>query len=322
MLTDQRNGGSGQRGARHRGVSAWPWYTVASAKRPASVIVLMLVVVAAGMRTAWAGKGWIVTLAPSLTETVFALGAGDQVAGVGDYATFPPRVARLPRLGGLYNPNIERILELKPRLVLIPSPMPRLEAVCTRAGIRVDVIRMDGAGDLGPAILRLGRLLGRRSAARALLGSIRHRLRLVLKRTSRLPRIRVLLVIDRPRTGPLRDVTTVGYGSFIDTLVRTAGGCNIFSDVHQRYFTASLEEILRRRPQMIVEFDAGASHPKRLQREATRAWSELFGRRQMPRVRVVTCSCCVVPGPRAGLAAARLAAILHPRAVWPPEGHR
>ena len=171
---------------------------------------------------------------------------------------------------------------------------------------------MDGAGDLGPAILRLGQLLQRPAAAKALAGSIHRQLDAVRGRTRNLTPVRVLLVIDRPSTGPLRDVTTVGHGSFLDTLVETAGGRNIFSDVHRRYFTAALEEILRRKPQMILELDAGARHPKRLEHEARRAWSSLFGPGHAPPVRVVTSSIYVVPGPRAGLAAARLAVILHP----------
>ena len=254
----------------------------------------------------------IVTLAPSLTETVFALGGGSRVAGVGDYASFPPEAARLPHLGGLYNPNIERILALHPDLVLIPSPVPRLQAVCREAGIRIEIVRMDGIGDLDPAITRIGQLLGRPTAAAKAVAALHGRLDAVKARTRNLPHPRVLLVIDRPATGPLRDVTTVGSGSFLDLLLGVAGGRNIFAGIHRRYFTASLEAILRRHPTMILELDAGAPHPRRRRRQAQRAWSVLFGPKATPPVWVLTDSIFVVPGPRAGIAAEKLAAILHP----------
>jgi iron complex transport system substrate-binding protein len=254
----------------------------------------------------------IVTLAPSLTETVFALGGGPRVVGVGDYAVFPPQVARLPHLGGLYNPNIERILALRPDLVLIPSPVPRLQTVCRNAGIRIEIVRMDGVSDLEAAIGRIGKLLGRPAAAHDAIGRLHRQLEAVRKKTQELAHPRVLLVIDRPMTGPLRDVTVVGHGSFLDVLLRAAGGRNIFANVRRRYFTASLEAILRRRPGMILELDADAPHPGRLRHEAQRAWSKLFGPGHTPPVRVVTDPIFVVPGPRAGIAAEKLAAILHP----------
>ncbi|NOZ77728.1 MAG: ABC transporter substrate-binding protein [Acidobacteria bacterium] len=284
-------------------------FTPGMRARVAAMLVLLLAV---GSTLGASPPRRIVTLAPSLTETVFALGGGPRVVGVGDYAAFPPQVARLPHLGGLYNTNIERILALRPDLVLIPSPVPRLQTVCRDAGIRTEIVRMDGVSDLEAAIGRIGKLLGRRAAAREVIGRLNRQLESVSVATRTLPHPRVLLVIDRPMTGPLRDVTVVGHGSFLDVLLRAAGGRNVFANIHRRYFTASLEAILRRRPGMILELDADAPHPGRLRDEAQRAWSKLFGPGHTPPVRVVTDPIFVVPGPRAGIAAEKLAAILHP----------
>lgn len=254
----------------------------------------------------------IVTFAPSLSETVFALGAGDRVVGVGDYAAFPPAVQALPRVGGLYNPNLERLTALRPDLVLIPSPIAKLQALGAARGIRVAVVPLDSLEDLQSGIPEIGALVGRTAAARALASSIRTELARVRARTAGLDKLPVLLVLDRPTAGPLRGIFSTGGGSFLDQLTSIAGGRNIFHDVGRRYFQASLEEILRRRPAVILELQAGGRAGPGLEAAAARAWSGLFGRGRTPPVHVLTDPIFVVPGPRVAAAAQRLAHLLHP----------
>ncbi len=254
----------------------------------------------------------IVTLAPSLTEAVFALGAGDRVVGVGDYATWPPEVSSLPRVGGLMNPNVERLLGLHPDLVLIPSPIPRLEAACAGAGIPVFRVPMEDLHQVRDGLLRLAALLGREERGRELVAELDRGLDRVRAATAGLPRPTVLLVVDRPETGALQQVVVAGPGTFLDELLGIAGGHNAFPDAARRYFTPSLEEVLRRRPDVILELRAGAPDPGTLELRARRAWAELFGTGRTPTVRVLTTQAVVVPGPRLVEGAAALARALHP----------
>lgn len=260
----------------------------------------------------------IVTLAPSLTETVFALGCGNRVVGVGDYDRWPAEVAGLPRVGGLYNPNLERLLGLRPDLVLIPSPMAKLEAACGAAGIRVERVAMESVAETEAGIRRLAGLLGRPEAGERLAARVGDELAAVARRTAGLPRPKVLLVLDRPASGELRGLVAAGPGTFLNELLVACGGRNVFADAPRRYFTPSLEEIARRRPELILELDVGAGDADALERAARARWAELFAPAAAPVVKVLTDATLVVPGPRLGTAASRLAGVLHPGA----EGDR
>ncbi len=280
--------------------------------RPAPAALALALALAAAVPAAARPPRRIVTLAPSLTETVFALGAGARVVGVGDYDAFPPAVRALPRVGGLYDPNLEKIVALDPDLVLLPSPVPRLQALCAGRGVRTAIVPLDSLEDLDAGIARLGALLNRPRAAAALAARIHAGLERVRARTAGLRPARVLLVLDRPAAGPLRDIASAGAGSFLDQLLGIAGGRNVFHDVRRRYFTASLESIVARRPDVILELDAGGRGGPAAEAAARRRWAGLFTGGPPPRVRILTDPVFVVPGPRIALAAARLAAILHP----------
>jgi ABC-type Fe3+-hydroxamate transport system substrate-binding protein len=253
----------------------------------------------------------VVSFAPSLTETVVELGCGDRLVGVGDYATWPPEVVRLPRVGGLYNPNLEKLLALRPDLVLVPSPMARVEAACANQGIRVERVRTETVADVEAAMRRVASLLGRSAEGERLAAGLHHQLEGVRGRTKGRDRPRVLLVLDRPASGRLREVVTAGPRTFLDELLQLAGGRNLFHDAPRRYFTPSLETVVERRPQLILELRPGAGDAASLERRARNEWAEVFGSGKAPPVRVLTESYLVVPGPRLGRAAQLLETVLH-----------
>lgn len=273
---------------------------------------LALLLAAAAPAATRAEPSRIVSFAPSLTETVVALGCGGRLVGVGDYTTWPPEAARLPRVGGLYNPNLERLLALRPDLVLVPSPMPRVKAACVSHGIRVEMVRTETVEDVEAAMRRVADLLGRPAVGERLAAGLHRRLE-TLRAQAGGDRPRVLLVLDRPANGRLREIVTAGPGTFLDELLQLAGGRNLFHDAPRRYFTPSLETVVERRPQMILELRPGAGDAGALERQARREWQEVFGAGNAPTVRVLTESYLVVPGPRLGRAAELLEAVLRPQ---------
>lgn len=273
----------------------------------------MALVLAVGvMAAAQTSPRRVVSFAPSLTETVVALGCGESLVGVSDYATWPPQVARLPRVGGLYNPNLEKVFALHPDLVLVPSPMARVEEACASHGIRVEMVRTETVEDVEAAMRRVAGLLGRPATGERLAGELRQRLEAVRARVKGRDRPRVLLVLDRPASGRLREVVTAGPRTFLDQLVRLAGGRNLFHDAPRRYFTPSLETVVERQPQLILELRPGAGEAGSLELQARREWEEVFGTGKTPQVRVLTEPYLVVPGPRLARAAELLETVLHP----------
>ncbi len=285
-------------------------------RSPRGRVLFGILVMVAAMARAGAPHR-VVSLGPSLTETVFALGCGDRVVGVGDYAQWPPEVRKLPRLGGLYNPSLERILALEPDLVLLPSPMPKLQAACRGAGIPVEILRVESLEGVLKAVIRVAELLGRPGRGRRLAASISRELAAVRRRTAGLPRPRVLLQVGMAPGPGLTGLTAAGGGTFLSELAAAAGAVNVFPDPGRRYFQPSLETVARARPSTVLVFDAGAADPAAARRAARSAWSALLPPPATPGVHVLTDQLFVLPGPRVGRAAARLADILHPGTATP-----
>jgi len=259
----------------------------------------------------------VVSLGPSLTETVFALGCGDRLVGVGDYAQWPPEVRKLPRVGGLYNPSLERLLALRPGLVLIPSPMPRLETACRRADISVETVRVESLHGVLRSVVRVAELLGCPRKGYDLAAAISRELDRVRSRTAGLPRPRVLLQVGAAPGPGVQGLTVAGGGTFLSELVETAGAVNVFGGRKLRYFRPSLENVLRLRPGVVLIFDASAADPAAAGLSARAAWPALLPPPATPEVHVLTDQLFVLPGPRVGQAAARLARLLHPETAAP-----
>jgi iron complex transport system substrate-binding protein len=194
------------------------------------------------------GLARIVSLAPALTEDLFAIGAGSSVVGVDAYSSRPAAARRLPRVGGLREVNAEAVLALHPDLVVgIPYEAPHL-ADLERAGLRTRTLRLDSLDDDFEAIRVLGALTGRDEAARALVGEIRARLAATSRRAAEHPRRTAFVVLGSGRTA--------GRGSYIDQLLGLANLENVAHD-DTLWPTYSPEQLLVEQPDVIVVADPG-----------------------------------------------------------------
>jgi iron complex transport system substrate-binding protein len=275
-----------------------------------ALLALVLVVLPTAGTAAETGQQRLVSLAPSLTETVAALGCEAQLVGVSDYVVWPPQALALPRLGGLHNPNVERILALAPDLVLLPSAITKVEKACAAAGIRIEHVLMEDLPDVRRGILRVAELLDCPERGQALVAELDQELAAVAAQAGEQPRLRVLLVLDRPPTGRLQSLTVAGPGTFLDQLAALAGGDNVFEDASRLYFTPSLEAVLSRRPDVIIELRPAGTGINDAETRARAEWQALFGDQQAPLVQVVAGDEILIPGPRMGVTAARLAAAM------------
>ena len=253
----------------------------------------------------------IVSLVPSVTETLFAIGAGPQVVAVSSFDREPPEVERLPRVGALLDPDVERIISLEPDLVIVYGSQADLRAQLERARIATWPFTHAGLADVLRTIEALGRTTGHVTEAARVTAGIERQLAGVRARAAGRARPGVLLVFGR-EPGTLRNVHASGGTGFLHDLVELAGGRNVFADVARESVQASTEVILSRRPEIVIELQPDATGPAAA-REALEAWSALPS---VPAVRggrihVLTGSDLVVPGPRVGRAAERLAAAIH-----------
>lgn len=249
----------------------------------------------------------VVCLGPSVTEIVYALGQGSRVVAVSDYAAWPPPVAALPRVGGLMDPNLERIVGLGPDLVLTAARIPSLEHLGEGAGFRVEVVAIDDLEGIRAGILRTSELLGCPQEGRRLAAEVRSDLEASRREAESGPR--VLVQIGRPPGPGLKGLVVAGGRTFIGQLVRLVGGQNVFEDAREHYFSPSLEEVLARAPDLVLVLDAASLGAESEPRRFVGAWRQLFGE-NAPKVRLLADQVFVVPGPRVGLAAKRLARVL------------
>jgi iron complex transport system substrate-binding protein len=257
----------------------------------------------------------IVSLVPALTEMLFAIGAGPQVVAVSSYDDFPAEVKALPRVGALLDPDLERILALRPDLVITYGSQTELEAQFARAGIRTFSYRHGGIDTVLDTIRDLGQATGRAEGANRKVTEIRAQLEAVRARVRGRPRPRTLLVFERqPRT--LQGLYVSGGRGFLHELLEVAGAVNVFADVPRESVQPSHETLLTRAPAVILEVRATGLLAASEVGQEEGVWAGLpsIPAVRARRVHFVHDDAVVVPGPRLGVAAQVLARVLHPEA--------
>ncbi|MDQ3071102.1 MAG: helical backbone metal receptor [Acidobacteriota bacterium] len=255
----------------------------------------------------------IVSIIPAVTETLFAIGAGPRVVGAGSYDTYPPEVAAVPRVGGLIDPDTERILALRPDLVYLFASQEDLARQLRAAGITVEIYQHGGLTEVIAGIRAIGARVGHEQEAGRIAGDIERRVAAVRERVKALPRPSTLIVFGREE-GTLRGIYASAGIGFVHDMVEAAGGRNVFGDVRRQNVQASLESIIARRPGVILEIRAAAEVTSPAWRDETRrAWSAAASIPAVAngRIAIVLDERVVVPGPRIGEGIELLERALH-----------
>jgi iron complex transport system substrate-binding protein len=189
----------------------------------------------------------IVSLAPSLTETIYALGLQDLLVGDTDYCDFPPAAQKKPKVGGAVNPSLEAIADLRPDLVLVTRSLNRLETVHSLENIGIPSYGTDPhtVDQIISSTKRLADVLGAPEAGSALAKDLERHLAETQKRVSSLAPRRVLFVVWR------EPLISVGKDTFIADALQHAGGTSIV-DSSQSWPQMNLEEVVRQQPDYLV----------------------------------------------------------------------
>lgn len=202
----------------------------------------------------------IVSLAPSVTETLFAVGAGDSVVGVTTFCDYPQEAAAVEKVGDTQRPSIERIISLKPDLV-IASTSSQLETFVNRLsslGVPVFVSNPRDLEGVVRSVETIGEVTGRVDAGKALAAALRSRIDSVKRRIDGLTRPRVLLILGG------EPLITVGGTTFANDLIEAAGGRSISADQRGEYPQFSLETAIAKQPEVILLQNGNEGLPDRL----------------------------------------------------------
>jgi iron complex transport system substrate-binding protein len=287
--------------------------------------VLLLLVVSGGCRpeasstapTSRPAAGRIITLAPNAAEIIAALGLSSRLLAVSTFCVYPPQLESLPRIGGLFNPDLEAIVRLEPDLLVLRGRSRTLEQLCADRQIRVYLDPTERFDDIYTTIAELGAILGRREAAETLQGDMRRRADRIAAVVAGRPRPRVFLTIAR-KPGSLSAILTASRGTFLDEVINLAGGENVFAHLAMDYPQVSPEAILAAQPEVIVEAMPEAEGGPELVERVRTLWRGLgpIPAVQNNRVYVLTADNALIPSPRVVEVIARLAEWLHPEADW------
>ena len=253
----------------------------------------------------------IISVVPAVTEMLFAIGAGPQVVGVGSFDELPPEV-ELPRVGALIDPDLERIISLRPDLVVLYASQSDPREQLARAEIPVFSYVHSDLAQVMETIRTLGARTGRAASAERLATSLERRFEEIRERVKGRERPRTLLVMSREPLA-LRNIYASGGFGFIHDMLEAAGGTNVFADIERESLQPTTETILATAPDVIIEVRvSGALTVEQVDRER-QVWQTLAG---VPAVRsgrvyFLTGGDLVVPGPRVAAATDRLARLLH-----------
>jgi len=249
----------------------------------------------------------LVSLAPNITEIVYALGLGDELVGDTDNCDFPPQAKSKPHVGTMVNPSLERIVALKPDLALGTPEANRRETAdqLERLGIPVYGVTASTLHGTVASIEDLGKVLGRSAEATRLVAQMQARIDRIENRIKGQPEPRVLFVVW------YRPLITVGPHTFIADVIRAAGGIPIGADLKGEWPRLTLEELLPLNPDVILFPKTESFSPSLAEFRGLPGWKDL-GAVKDGRMFFVS-ETIERAGPRLVDALEELANILHPR---------
>jgi iron complex transport system substrate-binding protein len=202
----------------------------------------------------------LISLTPSATEVVAALGATSLLVGVDEYSEFPPEVKQLPDVGSFLTPNLEAIVRLRPTLVIVDDIHSGSARALGDAGIETVACAMHTLPDVTSALTTVGARLGRTAEATRIAADIQAAIdAAIARRPAKRPK--VLAIIDR-EAGGLGNLVAAGSGSYVDELLALVGGANVLAGAGVRYPKLSMEEVLRAQPEVILDLSFAARGTK------------------------------------------------------------
>ena len=256
----------------------------------------------------------IISIIPSTTEMLFAMGAGDRVIAVGTYDKYPPEAQKLPRVGALIDPNVEQILQMRPDLVVVYATQTELTRRLERANIPYYSYSHQGLADIFSTIRSLAMRIGAGQAGEALASRLETQLAATRAKVANRPRPTTLLVMGR-EPGALRNIYASGGVGFLHDMLDAAGGADVLGDIHRQSVDVSNEMVLARAPQVIIEL---RYTDESITKADLDVWNRLSAVPAVKnhRVIVLTGDEFVVPGPRVAAATEKMARALHPELRW------
>ncbi len=250
----------------------------------------------------------IVSHVPSITETIFALGLGEEVVGVSDYCDYPEEAKLKPSIGNYFNPSIENIVALDPDLVLTDGKSESIKQLDS-VGLTYMVLDPKDIEGIFRGIELRGKVTGTEKKAEELIKNMQKRISYIIARVEDAPRPRVFYIIDAI---DLNNPWTAGPGSFIDSLITMAGGENVGAKALGTWAQFSVEQIVSSDPEITIlpaKHGTSFTSPEMLREHP--AWREITAVKQ-DRIYFIDGDLVDRTGPRIVDGLEEIARIIHP----------
>lgn len=261
----------------------------------------------------------IISLAPSITETLFAVDAGNKVVAVTDYCQYPAQVKNLPKIGGYLDPNLEQIVRLKADMVILLERQHALKKQLQQLGIATLSIDNSSLAGIRRSIIDIAAAVDQTAKADKLISDFDNRLAAIHQKVEGQPKPEVLIAIAHSsNTHYLDKVYIAGQQDFYNDLLPFIGASNVYQGTRLRVPTLSTEGLLRLNPEVIIDIfpDAEVYSPDIA--ALKQQWQRLdkINAIKNNQLHIIQADYAVIPGPRIILLAEHLAQIFHPQLDW------
>ncbi len=248
----------------------------------------------------------IISLSPHTTEIIYALNRQDRLIAVSDFCIYPPEAEQKEKIGGLLNPNIEKILLLKPQLIIGTPAHSEIAEKLKQTDIKFILLNNDSVNDALKTIDSLGAVLNAKKNADSLQNAIQDSLSFYedKARQNFTEKTGAMLVIGRD-AGTTRNITVAGPNTFLTSIWERVGGINSFNDLPARYAQVNREALLTKNPDIIIEFRFNESWNRQKDMFNLNEWQSLGSVKAVSNghIYVLTGDYTLIPGPRLHLLA-------------------
>jgi iron complex transport system substrate-binding protein len=254
----------------------------------------------------------IISLAPSVTEILFALGLGERVVGVTDFCNYPEEVKTKARVGGFFNPNLEMIVSLKPDLIISIPNLGNERVMKGLYSLKVPLITVHShsVADIIDSIEIIGKATGAEVKAKGLISDIQEGIARIRNLTRDVKKRRVLFAFS------YEPLIVAGRENIIDELIIASGGLNVAGDTKNRYVRYSMEEAVAEKPEVIIMTTMTRQDDTLdlIRSQNIKAWGKWpqIPAVQAKRIYTVDDDFLVRPGPRVVLGLHKMAEMIHP----------
>ena len=240
----------------------------------------------------------IISLSPSITETLFALGLDSTIIGVTSYCNYPPRAAKIERVGGYIDANLERIITLKPDLVILQNEHKNQRAFLNRFGIKTLLVGYNNCAEICSSFVTIGKATGTRHKSDSLVNLFRERLKIGISHSNK-PGVLLCVGRDDPGSGNVRSIYVAGPSTYYNDLIGAAGATNVIKDSLPYFPNLSREGILNVSPDIIIDIASAMGNYKCSQLTADWESVDFPGAVKKSRVFCLSPDYTAIPGPRA-----------------------